>query len=198
MRGWRSSVMTAAKVGQGRRISPPEPYSKPRGPLQAGVSPIKALSREHAARTKATIPLEKALKHKRACKAGERMHLRDNLAPVVRVPSPACQSLPWPKDCLRDQAARARTTGKPVPPGGFGTSPNAPGDVSQSLGLRVPVSAGDGPPPPSRSQNKCPAKMHTPSPLPLPPRSWSRSSSSKPGMEALVPSPPMKSTVTRS
>jgi len=34
---------------------------------------------------------------------------------------------------------------------------NAPGDVSHSLGLRVPVSAGDGPSPPSRSQNKCPA-----------------------------------------
>ena len=49
--------------------------------------------------------------------------------------------------------------GKPVPPAGFGASPNAPGDVRPSLGLRVPVSAGDGPSPPSRSQNRCPAKM---------------------------------------
>ena len=84
-------------------------------------------------------------------------------APVVRGLFPARHSLPWPKAGLRDQATRARTTGKPVPPAGFGASPNAAGDVSPSLVLRVPVSAGDGPSPPSRSQNRCPAKMHTPS-----------------------------------
>jgi len=36
---------------------------------------------------------------------------------------------------------------------------NAPGDVSPSLGLRVPVSAGDGPSPPSRSQNSAATLM---------------------------------------
>ena len=39
-------------------------------------------------------------------------HRRDNSAPCVKVPSPACQSLPWPKSSLRDQATRARTTGQ--------------------------------------------------------------------------------------
>jgi hypothetical protein len=63
-------------------------------------------------------------------------------APVVRGLFPARHSLPWPKAGLRDQATRARTTGKPVPPGGFGASPNAPGNVSQSLDLRGPVARG--------------------------------------------------------
>lgn len=35
-------------------------------------------------------------------------------------PSPARHSLPCPESRLRDQPARGRTTGKPVPPGGFG------------------------------------------------------------------------------
>ena len=34
--------------------------------------------------------------------------------------SPARHSLPCPEPCLRDQPARGRTTGEPVPPGGFG------------------------------------------------------------------------------
>ncbi len=49
-----------------------------------------------------------------------------------------------------------------------------------------------------RSQIRYPAKTLTPSPPPSPPRSWSRSSSSRQGMEPSAPSPPMKSTETRS
>ena len=41
-------------------------------------------------------------------------------APDVGAPSPARHSLPCPESRLRDQPARGRTTGKPVPPGGFG------------------------------------------------------------------------------
>ena len=42
------------------------------------------------------------------------------LAPVVTAPSPARHSLPCPESRLRDQPARGRTMGEPVPPGGFG------------------------------------------------------------------------------
>jgi len=41
-------------------------------------------------------------------------------APDVVAPSPARHSLPCPESRLRDQPARGRTTGEPVPPGGFG------------------------------------------------------------------------------
>ena len=105
--------------GHGRRSPPPEPSQNPRGPLQAGLSPKHDLIPRCAGHRK-LHPQERCLQPKAWQKGREREHQQDNSAPVVKAPSPACQSLPWPKSSLRDQPARGRTTGKPVPPAGFG------------------------------------------------------------------------------
>src|SRR3990167_5929895 len=47
--------------------------------------------------------------------------------------------------------------------------PNAPGDVSQSSGLRGPVARGVGPPPPDQSHTEVPPKSTTPRRPPPPP-----------------------------
>jgi len=84
----------------------------------------------------------------------------------------------------------------------YGASPNAPGDVSPSLGLRVPVSAGDGPSPPRQepkqmSRKDAHAFASTQCVDPSQSCSWSPAWYSRQGMELLVPSPSMKSTATR-
>ena len=135
------------------------------GPPHAGLSSSTNLSRASARGTKGSIPSNSTVDQKHVRKAdgvsrilGTLRHLSSEHYPPLASPFLG----PNPVFEIKPQGLGLR--GEPVPPAGFGASPNAPGDVRPSLGLRVPVSAGDGPSPPSRSQNRCPAKMHTPSP----------------------------------
>jgi hypothetical protein len=98
--------------GQGRRVSPPEPSHRPRGPAARGPliqqQPVPRVNAGHQ-----WLQPQQFYGQPRACLQRWRgEHRRDNSAPVVRALSPACQSLPWPKSSLRDQATRARTTGR--------------------------------------------------------------------------------------
>ena len=118
-----------------------------------------------------------------------------------------CSPFPsLPRSCLRDQPARGRTTGEPVPPGGFG--PVGKGGrthpvMSASHRASGVLSRGGWSPASKTGAKQMACKdahafASTACVDPSLPRSWFRSSSSRQGMEPSAPSPPMKSTATRS
>ena len=111
MRGSRSSELRRT-MGQGRRVLPPEPSHRPRGPAARGPliqhQPVPRICAGH----QRLQPQQFHGQPKAWLQGWRGEHRRDNSAPCVKVPSPACQSLPWPKAGLRDQPARGRTTGR--------------------------------------------------------------------------------------
>jgi hypothetical protein len=140
--------------GHGRRSPPPEPSQNPRGPLQAGLS-LNMTSSRDARGTKSSIP--RKMPQPQAWQKGrQRENQRVNSAPprqstIPRLPVPSLAQIQSSRSSHKgSDYGQARAAGRIR--GRFKSSdPNAPGDVSLSLGLRVPVSAEDGPPPPSRS-----------------------------------------------
>ena len=57
-------------IGQGRRLSPPEPFIDQGGPPHAGPSSSTNLSRASARGTKGSIPSKASVNQKHVCKAG--------------------------------------------------------------------------------------------------------------------------------
>jgi hypothetical protein len=141
-------------MGQGRRVTPPEPTQRPKGPAACGHSFSINLSRVSARGTNGSIPSKASVNQKHVCKAGG-VSIGGTIRLLVSKYHPPLASHflgPNPVFEIKPQGLGLR--GEPVPPAGFGASPNAPGDVSPPLGLRVPVSAGDGPSPSSRSRKQ--------------------------------------------
>ncbi len=108
-------------MGQGRRVSPPEPSQSPRGPPHAGLSSSTNLSRASARGTKGSIPHKASVNHEHVRKAGGVSRILGTIRHLSPVHYPPLAS-PFlgPKPVFEINPRGVGLRGEPVPPGGFG------------------------------------------------------------------------------